>query len=69
VGPAARGARGLGADRAGTDESVVGPRQLERFRRALGDRLRVVEVPGGHEVLWDAFEETSAAVSAFLGEA
>jgi lipase len=53
----------------GTDESVVGPRQLERFRRALGDRLRLVEVPGGHEVLWDAFEETAAAVSTFLGEA
>jgi lipase len=53
----------------GTDESVVGPRQLERFRRALGDRLRVVDVPGGHQVLWDAFEETAAAVSAFLPEA
>jgi lipase len=53
----------------GSDESVVGPGQLERFRRALGDRLRVVEVPGGHEVLWDAFEETAAAVSMFLREA
>jgi lipase len=53
----------------GSDESVVGPRQLERFRRALGDRLRLVEVPGGHEVLLDAFEETAAAVSVFLGEA
>jgi lipase len=53
----------------GADESVVGPRQLERFRRALGDRLRLVELPSGHEVLWDAFEETAAAVSVFLGEA
>jgi lipase len=53
----------------GSEESVVGPGQLERFRRALGSGLRVAEVPGGHEVLWDAFDETAAAVCAFLGEA
>jgi hypothetical protein len=28
--------------------------------------LRVVEVPGGHDVLWDAFAETAASVAAFL---
>lgn len=27
----------------------------------------VVTVPGGHSVLWDAFEETAAAVGRFLG--
>lgn len=33
---------------------------------ALGDLLEVVRVPGGHTVLWDALEETSAAVARFL---
>jgi lipase len=36
------------------------------YEAALGDLLRVVEVPGGHVVLWDALEETSAAVREFL---
>lgn len=33
---------------------------------ALGDLLQVVIVPGGHTVLWDAFDETSAAIRGFL---
>ena len=36
------------------------------YENALGELLRVVEVPGGHVVLWDALEETAAAVRAFL---
>jgi lipase len=40
---------------------------LDAHRSALGDLLQVVVVPGGHTVLWDAPEETSAAVAAFLG--
>jgi lipase len=39
---------------------------LEAHRAALGDLLQVAVVPGGHTVLWDALEETSAAVSGFL---
>jgi len=39
---------------------------LEAHRAALGDLLEVVVVPGGHSVLWDARDETAAAVSAFL---
>jgi lipase len=39
---------------------------LDAHRAALGDLLEVVVVPGGHSVLWDAFEETAAAVEAFL---
>lgn len=42
---------------------------LEAHQAALGDLLEVVVVPGGHTVLWDAFEETFAAVAAFLGYA
>ena len=39
---------------------------LDAHRAALGDLLEVVTVPGGHTVLWDALEETGAAVAAFL---
>ncbi len=39
---------------------------LEAHRAALGDLLEVVVVPGGHSVLWDALDETSAAIAAFL---
>jgi lipase len=40
---------------------------LDAHAEALGNLLEVVVVPGGHTVLWDALEETAAAVSAFLG--
>jgi hypothetical protein len=36
--------------------------QIETYRDALGDRLRIVEVPGLHMVQWDAFDEVAAAV-------
>ena len=41
---------------------------LDAHREALGDLLEVVVVPGGHTVLWDALEETSAAVARFLAQ-
>ena len=50
----------------GSEVSVVAPRQIDELRGALGDRLQVTSVAGGHNVLWDAFEATAAAVSAFL---
>jgi lipase len=40
--------------------------QLEAYRAALGDRLQTVAVPGGHMVIWDAYEETAAAIARFL---
>jgi len=40
--------------------------QVEGYRAALGDRLSVVAVPGMHMVMWDAFEETAAAVEDLL---
>jgi lipase len=40
---------------------------LDAHRTALGDLLELVVVPGGHSVTWDALEETSAAITAFLG--
>jgi lipase len=39
---------------------------LDAHREALGDRLEIVVVPGGHTVLWDALDETTAAVKTFL---
>jgi lipase len=48
------------------DFGLVRPGQLEEYRAALGDRLQTVEVPGMHMVMWDAFEETAAAVERFL---
>jgi lipase len=45
---------------------VVTAGQVELYRRALGERFALEIVPGGHSVLWDAFEETAAAVDAFL---
>ena len=40
---------------------------LDAHTAMLGELLEVVRVPGGHTVLWDAFEETAAAVERFLG--
>jgi lipase len=40
--------------------------QADAYRSALGDRLELVTVPGGHTVYWDALDETSAALAAFL---
>jgi lipase len=36
--------------------------QLDAYR----DRVETVAVPGGHMVIWDAYEETAAAVTSFL---
>jgi lipase len=50
----------------GEDSYVTYDHLLDDHRAALGDLLEVVTVPGGHTVLWDALEETSAAISSFL---
>jgi len=51
----------LGAESYVPYDHVLGP-----HREALGDLLEVVTVPGGHTVLWDAFEEAAEAIEAFL---
>lgn len=43
------------------ESHLVGDEQLA----ALGD-VQVVRVPGGHHVLWDAYEQTADAVAGFL---
>jgi lipase len=39
---------------------------LDAHRAALGDLLEVVIVPGGHSVLWDAFDATASAITEFV---
>lgn len=43
--------------------------QHERYRGALGEQLTVVEVPNGHNVLWESPAETLGAVADFIGPA
>jgi lipase len=51
---------------AGAASKLVSIGEVELYRAALGDLLQVVVVPGGHSVLWDAFDETADAIDAFL---
>jgi lipase len=51
---------------AGAASKLVSIGEVELYRAALGDLLHVVVVPGGHSVLWDAFDETADAIDAFL---
>jgi lipase len=46
---------------------LVSAAELVGYTSALGDLLEVVVVPGGHIVLWDAYDETAAAIDRFLG--
>jgi lipase len=50
----------------GTESYVPNDRQVERYRDALGDRLTALEIRAGHNLLWDAFEETADAVAGFV---
>jgi pimeloyl-ACP methyl ester carboxylesterase len=45
---------------------LVSAAELVLYQAALGDLLEVVAVPGGHIVLWDAYDETAAAIDRFL---
>jgi lipase len=45
---------------------LVREEQLAEYVETLGDRLEVLETPGGHVVYWDAYEETADAVERFL---
>ncbi len=50
----------------GEDSGVVPNVLVEVAVDGLGERLSVITVPGGHNVLWDAFDETAAAIESFL---
>jgi lipase len=51
---------------AGTYSKYVSLGEAELFRAALGDLFTAIVVPGGHMVLWDAFDETADAIERFL---
>jgi lipase len=53
----------------GADSYVPYDHLLDAHRAALGELLEVVTVPGGHTVLWDALDETVAAIAGFLARA
>ena len=42
---------------------------MEPYREGLGDLLEVAVVPGGHNIHWDAFDETADAIERFLDSA
>jgi lipase len=42
--------------------------QLDRYREALGEQLTLVEVPNGHNVLWESPAETLDALADFVGQ-
>jgi lipase len=48
---------------------LVREEQLDAYATVLGDLIEIVEVPGGHMVYWDAYEQTADAVEAFLENA
>jgi lipase len=50
----------------GASSEVCPDGLVELVRGALGGLVSVVDVPGGHTVLWDAFDETADAVAAAL---
>jgi len=50
----------------GVDSYIPYDHLLDAHTAVLGEELEVVRVPGGHSVLWDAFEETADAVERFL---
>jgi lipase len=45
---------------------LVSAAELVLYQAALGDLLEVAAVPGGHIVLWDAYDETATAIDRFL---
>jgi lipase len=48
------------------DSYVTYDHVIDAHRAALGDLLVEAAVPGGHTLLWDAPEETAAAITEFL---
>jgi lipase len=50
----------------GAHSKIVSAGESELYRAALGELLQIVVVPGGHSVLWDAFDETADAIEGFL---
>jgi lipase len=50
----------------GADSWLTPGEHLDTYCTELGDLFRVVTVPGGHTVYWDALDETRDALASFL---
>lgn len=50
----------------GLSSEVVPDVLVDVFREGVGELLEVVDVDGGHSVLWDAFGDTADAIERFL---
>lgn len=50
----------------GIESNVTPDLLIELFREGAGAWLEVVDVPGFHNVLWDAFDESLEAIERFL---
>ena len=48
------------------ERSIVTPTSLVDLCRESASIWKLVDVPGFHNVLWDAFDETADAIEAFL---
>ncbi|HEX6662660.1 MAG TPA: alpha/beta hydrolase [Gaiellaceae bacterium] len=48
---------------------LVREEQLQAYATVLRDRIEIVEVPGGHYVYWDAYEQTAGVLGRFLEDA
>ncbi len=45
---------------------IDGGEQRQRYEGALGELLSIVDVPNGHNVMWESPDETVAAIERFL---
>jgi lipase len=45
---------------------LVREEQRREYAAALGNRLEILNVTGGHVVYWDAYEETATALESFI---
>ena len=50
------------------EAEYTSPADVARLSEALGADFTFLTVPGDHIVLWDAYEETAAAIERFLAE-
>ena len=50
----------------GVESDVMPAVMVDLVRDGFGDGVQIIEVPGGHNVLWDAFDETADAIETFL---
>jgi lipase len=50
----------------GSHTDVVPEVLADTYREGVGDGVEIATVPGGHNVLWDAFGESADAIAAFL---